>query len=68
MAEAYLGECHKTREEVSGTHQFERIAPGWFGTGPLRVGDHRFQSALEQNQHAVHDTHDEMGRLAQFSH
>ena len=64
----YLRESEQTLEEVGGTHELEGVAPAGFGAGPLRVLLHRLQAALEEDEHGVHDAHDQVRGLAKLPH
>jgi len=52
--------------EESHTY-LERLSPRRFGTWGCCVTDNSMQFALEENQHTVHDAHDEMGWTSQLS-
>ena len=45
----------------------ERFSPRWLGAWGCCVTNDSMQLALEENQHAVHDAHDEMGWTSQLS-
>lgn len=45
----------------------ETLGPRGFGTGCHRVASDRLQSTLEEEQHTVHDSHDEVRRSTQFA-
>jgi len=55
---------NQTEDEVN----LERLAPRRFRARPLWVLNHRIESPLEQDEHAVHDAHDEVWRLGEFPH
>lgn len=60
MSLAYL----QAAQEVSCRHEFEGLLPGWSDAGLLWVDLHRVDPPLEEQQHAVHDAHDEVRRAA----
>lgn len=47
-------------QKVSSGHKFERLLPWWSTTVLLQVNLHRVHPPLEEQQHAVHDPHDEV--------
>lgn len=51
-------------QEVSRRHELEGLLPGWCDAGLLWVDLHRVDPPLEEQQHAVHDAHDEVRRAA----
>lgn len=52
-------------QEVTGRHEFKRLLPGWDRAVLLRVRLHAIEPTLEEQQHTVHDAHDEVRRAAQ---
>lgn len=46
----------------------QRLSPRWLVARSVWVGGDGVQSLLKQNQHAVHNAHDQMGRLPEFLH
>jgi len=63
----YLGEGEQALQYVGGAHEFESLVPGRLGTRSVRVQGDGLDVALEQQQDAVHDAHDEMRRLRQLA-
>lgn len=51
-------------QEVSRRHELEGLLPGRSDAGLLWVDLHRVDPPLEEQQHAVHDAHDEVRRAA----
>lgn len=62
-----LREVEEHGEESRVVHELERLAPRRLHALLLRVLLHRVEPLLEEQQHAVHDAHDEVGRLAQLA-
>ena len=65
---AYLGKREQALQEGSLTHQLHRFRPARLRTRLLGVARHRRHLALEQQQDAVHDAHDEVRRVGQLTH
>lgn len=55
-------------QEVPRRHEFERLLPGGRDAVLLRVDLGGVEPPLEEQQHAVHDSHDEVRRAAQRPH
>lgn len=55
-------------EEVPRRHEFERLLPGGRDAVLLRVDLRGVEPPLEEQQHAVHDAHDEVRRAAERPH
>ena len=64
----YLRELQKSRQEATVVHEFERLCPGWSVAGAVRVCRHRVNVLLEEQQHTIHDPHNQVRRLGQFTH